>query len=60
MIGNVLTQESIVLAVAGVTAHGIAQTTRREDCRDCYDEQEGDCKGELCAEAHGGDHDGKL
>ena len=34
MIGNVLTQESIVLAVGGVTAHGIAQTTRREDYRD--------------------------
>jgi hypothetical protein len=51
MIGNVVTQESIVLAVGGVTAHGIAQTTRREDCRDRYDEQEGDCQEEQCAEA---------
>jgi hypothetical protein len=44
MIGNVLTQESIVLAVVGVTAHGIAQTTRREDCRDATTSRKGTAK----------------
>ena len=44
MIGNVLTQESIVLAVGGVTAHGIAQTTRREDCRDATTSRKGTAK----------------
>ena len=44
MIGNVLTQESIVLAVGGVTAHGIAQTTRREDYRDATTSRKGTAK----------------
>jgi hypothetical protein len=44
MIGNVLTQESIVLAMGGVTAHGIAQTTRREDYRDATTSRKGTAK----------------
>ena len=55
MIRDMLTEQIIVLAVGGVTAHGIAQTIGREadDRRGRHDEREGDGEEEQRDESRG-------